>query len=146
MSEEDQGDRSLPQKKELDSQQLVLFDQTLQVERERIQSQDRRTEVMMRALEIGNASDERQFQFHMENLSKEERLENKRLSLAGKIASGIGICSIGVIAILVYMLFFGSEPQAGRARELILWVFNALGGGGVLFVLVRAIQWLMRKN
>ena len=146
MSEEDQQDPSLPQKRELDSQQLVLFDQTLQVERERIQSQDRRTEVMMRALELGNAADERQFQFHMENLSKDERLENKRLALAGRIASGIGVCSIGVIAVLVYMLFFGSELQAGSARELIMWVFNALGGGGLLFVLVRAIQWLLRKN
>lgn len=128
---------------ESNGRQLVLFDQALQLERERIRSQDRRTEVALRAFEMGDAADKRQFEFHMEKLKTEERIENKRLGLSSRIALILGLTAIVFLSLTTYMLFFGSDQQAARARELITWVFTALGGGGFLYLLQRVGRWLM---
>ena len=136
---------SLPEENS-NGRQLVLFDQALQLERERIRSQDRRTEVALRAVEIGDAADKRQFQFHMEKLKTEERIENKRLGLSSRIALILGLTVIVFLSLTAYMLFFGSDGQAARARELITWVFTALGGGGFLYVLQRVGRWLMNSR
>ena len=108
---------SLPEENS-NGRQLVLFDQALQLERERIRSQDRRTEVALRAVEIGDAADKRQFQFHMEKLKTEERIENKRLGLSSRIALILGLTVIVFLSLTAYMLFFGSDGQAAPRQRV----------------------------
>ena len=45
----------------------------IKIEQERIRSQDRRTEVALKAVEASDASDKRQFEYHTQRLQSEER-------------------------------------------------------------------------
>jgi len=126
-----------------DPRQLVLFDQVLQIERERIKSQDRRTEVALRAVELGDASDTRQYNYHMERLKADERLAMARISLGSKLAFGMGAVVALLLFAILYMMFFGSEHQAARAQQLAVWFFTALGGGGLFVLAQHGIRWLM---
>lgn len=128
-----------------DADQFELFEALVQIERERIQSQNSRTEVALRAVEVSDASDRRQYEFHKQKLESDERMQKARLALGAWVALGIGaILSVFVLTIL-YMAFFGTESQAGLALQLLVWVFTALGGGGLLLVGQRGIQWLMNR-
>ena len=125
--------------------QLELFEQVIQIERQRIESQNSRTEVALRAVEASDASDKRQYEFHKQKLESDERMQKARLVLGSRIALGVGaILAVFVLAVL-YMAFFGTETQAKRALELLVWAFTALGGGGLLLAGQRSIQWLMKR-
>ncbi len=127
------------------SRQLELFEQIIQIERQRIESQNSRTEVALKAVEASDAADKRQYDFHKQKLESNERIQKARLTLGSRIALGVGaIFAVFVLAVL-YMTFFGTETQAGRALQLLVWVFTALGGGGLLLAGQRSIQWLMNR-
>ena len=86
----------------------------------------------MRAVDARDAADKRQYDFHLRQLGSNGRLEEAHLSLGSKITLGVGIIvSVFLLAIL-YMTFFGSEAQAGQARQFLVWVFTAVAGGGLL--------------
>ena len=128
------------------SNPLALLDQVVQIEHERIQSQNRRTEVALHAVDASDAADKRQYDFHLRQLESNERLAKARLSLGSRIALGVGlIVSVFLLAIL-YMTFFGSEAQAGQARQLLVWAFTAVAGGGLLMAIQRSIQWLLKHR
>lgn len=92
-----------------DQNQLELFDKVIQIERDRIQSQNNRTEVALRAVEVSDASDKRQYEFHVKKLESEERQATKRLSVGFQITIGVGsVISIFLLALL-YMMFLGTE-------------------------------------
>ncbi len=129
-----------------DPRQLALFNQVLQIERERIKSQDRRTEVALRVVELSDASDVRQYEYHMERLRVDEKLAAAHLSLGSRIALGMGAVLTLVLLSVLYMIFFGSETQASRAKELAVWFFAALGGGGLFVAAQTGMRWLMRRG
>lgn len=129
-----------------DSSQLELFDQFVKIERDRIQSQNNRTEVALRAVEVSDASDKRQFEFHVKKLDSEERQTMRRLSFGFWITAGVGAVISIFLLVLLYMMFFGTEIQASRGQNLLGAVFTAVGGGGLLILGQRALGQLMNKR
>ena len=117
----------------------------LKIEQERIRSQDRRTEVALRFVEASDASDKRQFEYHMQRLQSEERQAKARVSLGLKVVIGIGGVVLAILVISFYMLFFGTLTQTDYAEKLLTWFFAALGGGGLLLLLQRGLQWVMKS-
>ena len=117
----------------------------LEVERERIDSQNRRTEVAKQAIEAQDAADKRQYDFHVRRLNSEDSQSIRQHGLArGVFWGGGGFFAIVSIFILV-MLFFGDADQAASARSILSVVGQALGGAGFLYLMVRAIRWLLTR-
>lgn len=126
------------------SDQLELFHQIIETERERSRALDRRTDVALEAVKASDAADRRQFDFHVRRLETDERLAKAHLSLLSKTVLGVGAL-VSVFALLIlYMLFFGTPTQADRAQTILTWIFVALGGGGLFVAAQRISKFLTR--
>ena len=134
--------RGLPALPESDQELLTLFHEQFAIERQRIESQDRRTEVMREAIQASDAADERQYNYHMARLESEERAAQRKHLLAKQALAGAGIILAVLMVLLFWMLFFGSTGQTVTARELLGAIGTAVGGGGVLLLLARAMRRL----
>lgn len=136
-----------------DQNQLELFEQALEVERERIRSQDKRTEVVRAAIEANDASDKRQFEFHMAKLDDDRNaraessaIERERLRLATWIAFSFGTVVISLCILFSMMLFFGSAEQSAIALNIIGTVGKGVAGFGVIYAVVAAFKTLLRRR
>lgn len=136
-----------------DARQLDLFADALNVERERILSADRRTEIVRTAIEANDAADKRQFEFQMAKLAEEKAfrqeqgvIETKRLTLATWIlvVVSIGLAAIG--GLVFFMLFFGDERQSALAAEMVSKLLAGLGGFGVIYALITAFRALVSRR
>jgi hypothetical protein len=136
-----------------DPKQLELFEQALEVERERIRSQDKRTEVVRAAIEANDASDKRQFEFHMAKLDDERHsraessaIDRDRLQFAKWIALSFGAVAIGLVVLFSWMLFFGSSEQSATASSILGTVGKGVGGFGIIYAVVVAFRALLRRR
>jgi hypothetical protein len=120
----------------------ILFD----LEKRRIESYNRRTDVARYAIEMNDAADKRQFEYRMAELQADESKSVRRHGLAKNIALGGGIAGAIVIALLLVMAFFGSEQQ----RSIALYIFAILGigigGYGAIGTAVRAVSKLFKSG
>ncbi len=137
--------RDLPVPIESDQEQLELFPlvkQQIEIERQRIESNNRRTQVISEAIQLSNATDERQYNYHMAQLESRERISKSKHILASRILYSIGTVFIGGLILLFWMLFFGAPGQVTTAKELFNIIGTAVGGGGVLLLLVHGARRL----
>ena len=114
-----------------------LFD----IEQKRIESQSRRWDVLSQLIEATDTADKRQHELGLGQLESNERIEKARLALASKAAVGVGGLIGVTLGLILCMVFFGSNAQASAARQLIAWIFTALGGGGLIFVVRHWVRW-----
>lgn len=133
--------------------QLDLFADALEVERERIRSQDRRTDVVRAAIDANDASDKRQFEFQMAKLSEEasrrqeqSEIERKRIALAVGIASLFGVFSVVLSLLVFYMMFFGDERQSQMAGDFMSIVGTGIGGFGLVYAAIAAFRALVGRR
>ena len=116
----------------------------VRLEQQRLESQDRRNEIALRAIEADESSDKRQYDYHVSRLESEERKFNARLGLVAKVWLGIGGLTALFALVILYMMFFGTQEQARIAEKLLVWSFTALGGGGLLYAGQRGLRWITR--
>ena len=102
----------------------------VELERERIRSADKRTEIARLAIEANNASDQRQFDYHMSRLEQETKLIKDHIKLAGFLTYGTYFISVMLISIFTYMSFFGDSEQTKTAYELFSKLITAFAGIG----------------
>ena len=119
-----------------------LVREQIEIEHRRIESNDRRTEIIRDAIKASTAAEELQYKYHMARLESDERVSQSRHLLAKKVIYVGGGVLIVVAALLFWMLFFGDPTQTSTAKELLSALGIAVGGGGVLHLLSRAMRRL----
>ena len=62
------------------------------------------------------------------------------------MASAIFIAGAGVVALLLWMTFWGSDTQAAMALDMLKYVFVAVGGAGVFTAARATISFFMRGD
>jgi hypothetical protein len=118
----------------------------LQIERQRIDSYNRRTEVASQAVAANNEADKRQFDFQMAKLSSEDAASKRKDSLAQVVVIGLGLFGIAVIALFLVMAFFGSPAQSAIALQILKVLGVGSGGYGVISGLTGLIKRLMQNK
>jgi hypothetical protein len=116
------------------------------LERERIESTNRRTEVARLFIETSDTSDKRQFDYRMAKLTADSESDRRNHGLARTvtfIASGFGIA---VLALLLVMSFFGNQEQSERAIQVLMVLGIGTGGYGLIEGISRGIGKLFRGN
>jgi hypothetical protein len=133
----------LPQQSEVsvDSQ----FEQMISLERERIEAQNRRTEVARLAVEASDRADERQMTFHIEKLKRDDDDRVRRYNLSKFFLASAGTFLAVAASLCLYMVFFGSDNQRETASTIMKYGFTALGGGGSLYLLRQAFRSMMGR-
>lgn len=123
----------------------ALFQQALNVERQRIDSANRRTEVALQAVKASDESDRRQFEFQMEKLHTDDRASLRRDGLAKAVVIGVGIFGAAVVALFLIMAFFGSPTQGQIALDILSKLAIGGGGYGIIAGLVNLVRRLLRN-
>ncbi len=115
----------------------------ISVERERIESANRRTEVARYAIEMNDASDKRQFDFQMEQLSSHGSDAKRRYKFAVGVAIA-GFSFTTVLAVLLLgMAFWGTPQQAEMAFAILKALGLGVAGYGIIGAATRAVRALM---
>ena len=115
--------------------QLELWAEMAALERERIASRDRMTQVMGKGFDRLDTANERLLQFQRDRLERDDVYRNRVLSQTVKFGwAGVGLVA-AVIAVLLFMTLWGSADQREAA-------FTWMGVGGALVTgLLIGRQW-----
>ena len=125
-------------------QVLKTLRHIIELEERRVGVQEDRNRVAMRALEVSDSADQRQYNYHMERLATEERQKEKSRSLARLVIMIGGGSILALAAVVIGMAFFGDEAQSRIALTMTKEVAKALGGAGFIFLVVAAVRRLMQ--
>ena len=131
-------EQSLVRQESKSVDQVQIFREMLDIEHLRIESANRRTDVALKAIEASDAADKRQYDYHVEKLRQRGKDRSQRHKSTFRFLWAL-LISLGIGGALVLsMLFFGTEQQRGVAMSIMETLATALGGAGV-FWLVRAM-------
>jgi hypothetical protein len=139
----------LPPKKDGDQSVLpteTVLRELIEVERARIESTNKRTENARMLIEATDASDKRQYEYHMTKLTTEDAHNLRKHNLAkGVISVGGGVICL-VVFVLLWAMFWGNQTQSDLAFNLIRILGIGVGGYGVFSGLINAIKRLIAEN
>jgi hypothetical protein len=116
----------------------------LAVERERIDSTNRRTEIAREAIQLSDVADKRQFDYRMEDLRTRDESDRRRHALASRILGGGGIVCTLLLLSFLGMAFFAPPDKSALALDFLKVIFTGLGGGGVLTLIIQIVRWMLR--
>lgn len=127
-------DSQQPEVVSADDRQYELATQIVAERRER-------NAINERALEVA----QQEIQLNDDFLSKQTEVQdeqNKRAHrLVRLIVGGVGF----VLLLLLYMVFFGSEAQVGKAEKILTEGTKALGGAGFIFLVYGGLKRLISR-
>lgn len=122
-----------------------LFKELMAVERQRLEASTRRTDVVKMLVEANDAADKRQYEFQMAKLeSGNVDLRNRHTLLSRTILGG-GIFVILVVALFLYMAFFGNENQRETAIKILTVFGTGLGGAGIFRIVTEGLKRISSK-
>ena len=132
----------VPREEDLEDEtrQMWAFKQLIELERQRVDSNNRRTDVALKAIAASDASDKRQYDYHVEKLRQgsDERKERHRSAI--NIVWAIFALALAGSAFVIGMLFFGSDSQRAAAEALLKTIGTAVGGAGAFWLVKEAFQ------
>jgi len=116
------------------SQEYISSSEIMDLERERIKSNDKRTEIARLAIEKNDEADERMFNYHMAKLNQSTEVKSQQVIVAKNLIYGVcGVIAI-VITALLYFSFFGDDQQSKIAFDLFNKGLTALSGIGMFLL------------
>lgn len=130
----DKVDRQRPEVASADDRQYNLAADIVAIQRER-------NDLAGRFLEIGQQENQRHYAFLSEQLKVQDEQNKRSHRLARLIVGGVGF----VLFLLLYMVFFGSEAQVGKAEKILTEGAKALGGAGFIFLVWGGLKRLTNR-
>ena len=115
------------------------------LERERIALQREQQAVTLRSWEVMDNADRRQNETAVKGIESENEQDKRRYSLAiVALSLAIGLPLVLVTFILV-VAFFGNERQSQIALDMLRVIGTAVGGGGIIILIVIAVSRFIRR-
>ena len=130
----DKVDRQRPEVASADDRQYNLAADIVAIQRER-------NDLAGRFLEIGQQENQRHYSFLSEQLKVQDERNKRAYRLVWLIVGGVGL----VVLLLLYMVFFGSEAQGGKAEKILTEGAKALGGAGFIFLVWGGLKRLINR-
>jgi hypothetical protein len=124
-----------------DQQELFPAAAFLQIERQRIDSYNRRSEVASQAVAASNEANKRQFEYQMAKLAAEESASKRKDVLARIVVIGLGIFGVILASLFLIMAFFGNAAQSTIALQIL----KVLGVGGGGYGIISGLASLIRR-
>lgn len=125
--------------------QVNLFESLRDIEQKRIESQDRRTAVASQAIEATNVADQRQYDYHVEKLRRDDEDRKNRHKSGVKFAWALFIVAVVFIGLFFTMIFFGNDAQQTMATEILRTIGTGLGGFGICWFLLSGFRRMLPK-
>lgn len=124
--------------------QTELWPEMLQLERERIESHDRRTELFSQMVAANDAAEQRLLEFRLEKMRRddEDRAERRTFGMR-LIWALVGVVGLVVSACLL-LIAFGDDNQRTAAMYLLAALATMAGGYGLIAAVTRGIGRFLR--
>ncbi len=120
-----------------------VFAEFVNLAKDRNVLEDRRLSLQEKALELADAQDKRQFEFHSKSRDQHHDRSTRRSSFGRQFMSvALGI-SILVLGLLLWFAFVGDERQSAIALEVLKTLLTGIGGYGVIHSVTLAARRLM---
>ena len=140
----DDEDR-LPEKRQSLSAEEQIIREIIEVQKQRIVLDSRRTDVAEKALDVAAAQDQRKFQFASKTRDDNMALERERLKRVGGVVWALlGLAGVVIVAVLGFF-FLGNETQRAAAAGIASPALIAIAGYGVIKTLIAAIKGLIGR-
>jgi len=120
--------------------------QMLNIEQQRIESINRRTDVALQAVKASDESDRRQFEFQMAKLDRDAEADKRRHGLAKMVTLWFGVIAVAVLSLFVYLMFFGSAGQSEIALQFLSTLAKGAAGFGIGTAVLNILQKAMRGS
>ena len=144
--EEQQALTDVPQDPKPIQGEIWPAETLIQLERDRIDSYNRRTDVARQAVEANEAADQRQFNFHMEKLKRDsDDRADRRVTGFRMLWVFISVATASM-ALLLWMAFFGDDAQRQIAMDLVGKLVNGVAGFGIIWAIIYAFRRLITSD
>lgn len=120
---------------------VAADDRQYELAAELIELQRERHELARRFLEIAQQETQLDYDLSSKELEIEDEQNKRAHRLVRLIVGGVG----GVLLLLLYMVFFGSEAQVGKAEKILTEGAKALGGAGFIFLVYGGLKRLINR-
>lgn len=145
MSKQADNEDRLPEERQSLSAEEQIIREIIEVQKQRIILDNRRTDVAEKALDVADAQDQRQFQFASKTRDDNMALERERRKRVGRVVWALlGLAGVVIVAVLGFF-FFGNETQRAAAARLGSPALIAIAGYGVIKTLVTAVKGLIGR-
>ena len=134
-----------PRQRGLDLPMPPALQSLIDLEKQRIESFNQRTDVVRFAIETNDAADKRQFEYQMAKLDAESDSSNRRHSLMRRVLYTGGSATILTVAFLLGMTFMGSPEQSKLALSCLQVLMIGGGGYGVINGLIAGFRRLSNE-
>ena len=118
----------------------------LELEHKRVDSQDRRTVVARRAIEAGDAADQRQYDYYVEKLRRDDEARKRRHESGIRLLWALLGSGLLLTLFFFWMIFFGDDAQRVVALDILETVGTGLGGFGIVWFLWNGIRRLLAQQ
>ena len=123
---------------------VAVFSEFAEQEKQRTAIQ---REVALRGVEISEIGEQRQYDLSLKQIEYADIQHQRRYGLGRLLLVFAGIAVLillALVGLVVAMAFFGSSMQSQTALTLLGYGFAAIGGGGILFLVMYACNALVR--
>jgi stress-induced morphogen len=124
----------------------MLVRDMMKIERERIASQDKKTETNRMLIRAQDDADKRQFRFHMKSLEYDNTRKIERHRLVTILSLGGGATLLAIFLLLLSFAFWGDTEQSEIAILALKIIMTGAGGYGVIATLISAIKKLSNNT
>lgn len=122
-----------------------ILRETLQVEQQRIDRDNRRTAVMEKTLDIADKQDQRQFEFATASRDGDMALQRDKLRLVRNVVFALLALATFTVVSLLGFAFFGTDTQRAAVTSLVTPALIGVAGYGVITILVSAVKRLTNR-
>ena len=134
----------LARREEASGAQIELWPDMLQLERERIESHDRRTEVLSQMVAADDAADQRLFEFQLEKMRRDDADRSERRSFGMRLIWALFAGAVLLVGASLLLIAFGDEGQRTAATYLLAVLVTMGGGYGLIAALTRGVGRFLR--
>ena len=120
---------------------VAADDRQYELATELIELQRERHDLARRYLEISQQETQLDYDLASKELEIEDEQNKRSHRLVKLIVGGVGL----VLLLLLYMMFFGSEAQVGKAEKILTEGAKALGGAGFIFLVYGGLKRLINR-
>ncbi len=124
--------------------QIELWPEMLQLERERIESHDRRTEVLSQMVAADDAADQRLFEFQLEKMRRDDADRSDRRTFGMRLIWALFGGALLLVGASLLLIAFGDEGQRTAATYLLAVLLTMGGGYGLIAALTRGVGRFLR--
>ncbi len=108
---------------------------------ELIAEQRERNAIVARALEISQQETQLDYDLAVKELEIEDEQNKRAYRLVKLIVSGFAL----VLFLLLYMVFYGSEAQTGKAEKILLVILILVSGASLRDLIGRVLKRLINR-